>query len=135
MTKIFSIKKYYKWTLPEDVTIVIPKKYALPDFENEWVTIKNNVMTIHQGYSWDGCSPKRIIFDKIILGTWDGPVRSGRQICYYPSLFHDVLCQFKIGDRETADKIFKWSLKVEGFIFRGPYYSAVRVFGTFFDRF
>ena len=134
---VFSFKntyrKYYKWTLPCEVTIEIPKDYPLSDFENEWIIIKDNTMTIHKEYSWDGCSPKRILLNKYIIGTWDGPINkeTGEQICYYPSLIHDVLCQFRIGTRRNADHIFYWMMSLKGFKCRWLYYSAVRVFGLF----
>jgi hypothetical protein len=128
------IKKYYKWTLEDgDVTIIIPDKYKLPDFENEWVTIKDNVMTIRNGYSWDGCSPKRILFGKLIVGTWDGPIDpgTGKQVAYIPSLVHDILCQFEIGTRKRADRIFRYLLDLVDFKFKRLYYRAVRIFGFF----
>ena len=128
-------KRPYKWTLEEDFTIMLPCALTIPNFENEWCIIKNNTLTIKSGYSWDGCSPKRTLFGKLV-GTWDGNIleETEKQELYYPSLVHDVLCQFKIGKRKVNDQIFHWMMAKVDFELKELYYRAVRVFGCLFDR-
>ena len=123
------VRTFYKFTLEEDFELEIPPCFSVPDFHNEWVHIESNHMTITQKYSWDGCSPKKEIFKRWIVGTWDGPInpKTGKEWCYYASLVHDALCQFKIGSRFVADRIFRHLL--EGFIFKEAYYLAVRTYG------
>lgn len=130
------LKRPYKWTLSEDYFIRIPDEYPLPDFQNEWVTIVNNYMKVHSQYSWDGASFKRIIFGKLV-GIWDGLVieSTGKQQLYYPTLIHDILTQFRIGRRKTADQIFYWMMEDVGFKFKKLYYRAVRIFGKLFANY
>jgi hypothetical protein len=126
-------KHVYKWTLEDDFTIVIPNNLKLPDFENQWCKIESNVITVKRKYSWDGCSPKRKILG-MTIGTWDGPINpeTGKQWCYEASLIHDVLCQFGIGKRKTADAIFRYLLG--DFILKDVYYYAVRSFSIIFFK-
>lgn len=75
-------------------------------FDNEWLTIRNGVVTIQAGYAWDGCSPARRLPGGIWIGTPDGPLaENGRPVSYLPSLVHDALCQFRLdipGLRKSA---------------------------------
>jgi len=119
--------KYYKWTLEKDVTFTIPQRFPLSNFSNEWVAIIDNAITVRTGYSWDGCSPKIKIFG-LIIGTWDGIKKNDKQELYYPSLIHDALCQWKVGDRLVTDQIFLWMMHETRFIFRHLYYFAVRCY-------
>ncbi len=85
---------------------------------------------IFEGYSWDGCTPKFQLFGKV-LGTWDGPIdkKTGKPAAYYPSLVHDVLCQFENKvpyTRKEIDKIFYSLLKYYKFPYPRLYYNAVR---------
>ena len=119
--------KHYKWILEEDFVVEIPDKFKLPNFKNEFIEVTENKLIIFKGYAWDGCSPKRKIFG-ILVGTWDGRFdkNTGKQKCYYSSLVHDALCQFKIGNRKTIDDIFLWMMT--GFIFKRIYYNSVRLY-------
>ena len=65
------------------------------EFDNKWVTIKESTITIRAGYAWDGCSPKITFLGLLNFGTPDGILYLGKPWLYYPSLIHDVLCQFK----------------------------------------
>lgn len=123
---------YYKWTLEEDYVLDLNKvwegKYTLPNADHPYLKIKDNVITIPESYSWDGCTPKRKMFG-LIIGTWDGPENpeTGKQWCYYGSLVHDALYQYHIQTRKTADKLF-WEL-LKGFKLRNLYYRSVRICG------
>ena len=127
-----AIKKFYKFTLEDDYELEIPPCFPIPDFQNEWISIKSNHLIINKGYSWDGCSPKRILFGKFIVGTWDGNInpKTGLPQLYYPSLVHDSLCQFKIPTRKLSDDIFNWMMVGVNFPYRGIYYSMVRTFSV-----
>lgn len=116
----------YKWKLPEDYTTTISDKTII--FGNKWVNIQNGTMRISKGYAWDGCTPKWRI-KKLMFGIPDGKIdpETGKQMCYYASLVHDVLYQFVIGDRKDADEEFLKRMK--GFIHRRQYYYAVRHWG------
>ena len=137
-------KKVYIFTLEEDLVIKTDIKGAIYSsawyaelhggWEEEWLRIDpDGTITIKKGYSWDGCTPKRRIFGKVI-GTWDGPISPvhGKPMCYYPSCLHDALYQFKYEipvSRKQADVLFYEGLKQEGFKLAKLYYTAVRVFG------
>jgi hypothetical protein len=142
------MSKYYKWTLDEPVVIdlnilIRGRSFKFDDFHNKWCDITNNIMTISAQYSWDGCTPKRKLFNKFVIGTWDGPIIKSvrniyiclqpntkllfKQLCYYPSLLHDVICQFHIGKKKLADLLFKYMLFQLKFKLAIVYYGAVRL--------
>lgn len=99
-------------------------------FENNWVTIGDGVITIKQGYAWDGCSPAWYLPVVGWMGAPDGPVDSeGRPQSYYATLVHDALCQFRtellIPKKVTVD-LFKELLLRGGFPqWRANLYSKV----------
>jgi len=95
-----------------------------------WGTISQDGLMIKRGYSWDGCSPKFKIFG-ITFGTWDG-----RNDCLkYPSLVHDILCQFPNPlERAEIDKIFYEMMKKVDFSFAKLYYYAVRCYSVTMRR-
>lgn len=117
----------YKWKLEEDYIIDIDAS----DAEFEFVSIKDNRMTIKAGYAWNGCSPKFSLFGLKMIGTPDGIIdyQTGKQMCYYATLVHDALYQFKIGNRKNADLMFYNILKNANFKMAKLYYIVVRVFG------
>ena len=87
----------------------------------------------HDGYAWDGCTPKFVLFD-FLIGTPDGKLDYGTEkpITFFASMTHDLLYQFKREvplSRKTVDKLFYLILKDSGFIWSGVYYFFVRVFG------
>ena len=109
--------------LEEDITFFLPQ--PVDNYKNEYITIRDNRMTVHAPFFWNGCNPKRKFLGKI-WGTWDGPINkeTGLPATYYASLAHDVLCYFEdICDVETADLIFHDLM--DGFILQKPYYWAV----------
>lgn len=116
-----------------EIDIIIPGVYY---FSNDWFLIEINQnfveIRIRKNYSWDGCTPKFVVWD-ILFGTPDGAVDklTERPKCYYPSLVHDVLCQFKKDIRLTQkqiDQIFLYLMKEYNFSPAKLYYRAVRIF-------
>ena len=98
---------------------------------------KDGKITVTQGYSWDGCTPKLCFFD-ILLGTPDGVVHkdSGKPKTYYASLIHDALYQFLVEmpkvaqiTRRDADNFFFRIMEEYEFAPRWVYWIAVRLFG------
>lgn len=91
-------------------------------------------LTVTQGYSWNGCSPKFCFFD-LLLGTPDGVVdkETGRPKTYFASMVHDALYQFLRVDspisRRQADGCFLRLMGSSGFSLRYIYWLAVRMFG------
>ena len=88
------------------------------------------------GYSWNGCSPKRRIFGKVI-GVSDGPMTSHRILHYYhtkPMLYlasatHDAFAQFnpKGITRKRIDSNFQADMIDVGWKWHQAYYHGVRI--------
>jgi hypothetical protein len=109
-------------------------------FENEWLKLSNDgTVTVkgthHNGYAWDGCSPKLKIKD-IYVGTFEGVLNfsTGLSKTYYASLIHDVFYQFSretkiLVRRKEVDREFYIILKNNDFRLAKLYYIAVRLFG------
>ena len=57
------------------------------------VTFTRNLeMIVDAGYRWDGNSPKILLFNSLIVGTYDGDLMSdGKPRTYEASMIHDVL--------------------------------------------
>jgi len=117
----------YKWTLEEDYRVFVP---WIGECGREWGSIKDGWLTIRKGYSWNGCSPKFRI-GPLMFGTWDGNMnpKTGKQWCYHASLVHDFLCQYKLGSRHMADRMFHSML--HGFSLQELYFIAVCTAGFF----
>ena len=129
---IIKIHDCYKWTLDEDVGVEYPDEHVYCD--NGWVSIDQGHMIIRKGYSWDGCSPKFTILGVLRIGIPDGIIdsRTGKQSCYYASLYHDALYQFKIGKRSIADTMFLEVMKKANFPLAYVYWFLVRSISWFF---
>jgi len=87
-------------------------------------------LRIHAGYSWDGCSPKLRIFNKII-GIWDGPINEyGYPAAYRASLLYDFLCQYRPKGLtiQRIDNLFYRQLQADGFPFPRLYYFFVKLY-------
>jgi len=89
-------------------------------------SIEGRTLTVRSGFEWDGCTPSQL---------WGVPWLSvpSPAATAGPSLVHDVLCQFAGAadcpwDRDFADKEFARLLKVNGFVLRKLYVSAVRLY-------
>ena len=133
--------KHYKYTLQHDVKLklsCIPKYVTL---STKWFDLVNGELTVYKGYSWDGCSPKFVLFGKE-FGTWDGKKdKHGEEPCKYPSLAHDVMYQFlsyfnfKGVTRKMIDDEFRARMKAAGFKLANVYYLGVRLFGGIFNKY
>lgn len=134
---------YYKFTNDKEMEFHLPEYNGNSRYIVNKQTHKtlakidyNGILTVYEGYSWDGCSPKWELFETgIILGTWDGFVVDGEQQLKYPSMVHDVLCQMfhghddiKFYTRKDIDVIFRNMMKSYGVPYwqRVMYYYAVR---------
>lgn len=128
---MFGITQPYKWELNEGNFTFIHPYFVGVEVENEFIEIKDGILTIFDGYAWNGCSPKFSIFGLKIVGTLDGEVyyKTGKQKAYYPSLVHDAMCQFMPIRRKEADIIFKEMLEYYEFTLAPLYYAGVRTFG------
>ena len=135
------MSKYYKYTLKKDYECFIEKLIGV-NFSNEWLSIKNGVLVVRAGYSWDGCSPKfqfKVFGKKIVIGVPDGK----NDKLKFPSLVHDVLCQFGrkiLITKQTVNSIFYDMMKAVKWRFAKLYYFAVNVylrenrFGGYYDK-
>ena len=136
---LFQLEKDYSFK-SEEVSIQPNEDLEFRDERHKlWLEIKQDgTITVKEGYAWDGCSPKFNILDLFWVGTPDGAIDEGKPITYYASLVHDALGQFRKEeempfDRKQRDLIFAEML--EGFIFQGLYYMAVRIFGPLYSSF
>lgn len=113
--------KCYKWTTKEDYCFPSIKTHKYAKLGN-FGSIGHYGLHIVKGYSWDGASPKVCVFGKII-GTWDGK----NDCLKFPTLVHDILCQFDNPlTRKEIDQIFYKLMKDVGFPYAKTYYRAVR---------
>ena len=119
----------YLYTLEADYTCQYP--VDSPDCEHPFVSVKDCVMTVRAGYSWNGCSPKHNIMDLKITGTPEGVIdfRTGKPKTYYGSLCHDVRYQYQIGSKKNADICFLCALWAADFVLADVYYWFVDKFG------
>ena len=120
-------KKHYKYKLGKDGYKLKHSALDGITFNNKWVTIANGYMYIRAGYAWDGCSPK-IKIAGIVVGIPDGP----NDECKYPSLVHDIFCQFinEISvSKITVLRIFKDMLYRADWCLAEEYVAAVDKFG------
>lgn len=120
----------YKYTITQPFTFQINLSF-LKDvvFISEWLVIVNNNITILENYSWDGCSPKFKINNKIV-GTPDFV-----SYTYKASLLHDALYQYAGRHslaRKQCDDIFLIVMNLNKFKLASFYYRMTRIFGGFF---
>lgn len=111
----------YKFKVEENFSIELPFKIA--DFEHQYASLKDGILSIKKGYAWDGAS---------------GPIINTRDTLV-ASLVHDVLYQaMRLNlikssreNRKIADKNFFEILKMHSVnsIRRKVWYFAVRLFG------
>ena len=79
----------YKFTLDQDYIFDLsPFTLISHNIQKPWMRIEGTKLIIPAGYSWDGCSPKFKIGNKI-FGTPDFEEKTK-----YASLVHDVLYQY-----------------------------------------
>ena len=119
--KYSKYKHKYKFKVEENFSIELP--FKIPDFEHQYASLKDGILSVKRGYAWDGASGP-------IINTQDTLVAS---------LVHDVLYQamrlnlIKSSEenKRIADKNFFEILKMHGVnsIRRKVWYFAVRLFG------
>jgi len=122
---LFTLTQDYSW----DASQLIARDIA---FDNPWLRINLGMITVKQGYSWDGCSPKWALADLCVIGTPDGRLHHGLPITYHASLIHDTLVQFRHLlpiTRQQATAIFDAMLAECDFFWRQLYVWAVSHFG------
>lgn len=97
----------------------------------EWLRIDRRILTLAEGYAWNGNSPKRWYPVIGWIGTPD-PVRTR-----LASAFHDALCQFARVQgmpfgQPQIDLIFYHILHRSRFLFARSWHGAVKDFGSLF---
>ena len=126
--------KIYKYTTEDENSIYVHFLKNL-SFGYKTLNCEKGWCTIPKGYSWDGCSPKMVIFGKII-GTPDG----GKNETKESSMWHDVFYQYKsdlskLGvTRYEVDVFFLFLLTKKGWKYSNLYYYGVRLFGGLYGK-
>jgi hypothetical protein len=114
----------YKFTLKESETRYFEFLKGVW-FKGDFLAIRHGYVTIKEGYSHNGCSPKWKVGGKII-GTWDGP----NGILEDASRWHDVFYQYSKNIKVKRIDVDRQFLEDMGdFPLRKEYYTAVRAFG------
>lgn len=136
MLKIERIR--WLFTLEQDFSyqtkLILPQSYEFYSDRGKVLLriTKTGLITVYQGYSWDGCTPK-FKFGSYSIGTYDGYITNGKPATYYASLVHDALYQFldKLPiNRKNADDIFLDLMRT--YRYKYVYYIVVRLFGWIF---
>ncbi len=103
---------------------------------SEWLEITTSgqitVKANQDGYSWDGCTPKRSVLNLFIVGVPDGHIdyRTMMPYTYYASLVHDALYQYLNSVPVSKDKIDLLFLEMLGdFKLRKLYHFFVKHLG------
>ena len=127
----------YPYVFVQRTNYSVPTGWILDKpYVAEWLQISvHGVLTVKAnktGYAWDGCTPKRSLFNLWVVGAPDGHFdhRTGKPFTYYASMVHDALYQYLDTipvPKKEVDRLF---LKMLGdFKARWFYYSMVRLFG------
>lgn len=111
MKLLLKMQGKYKYQLESDYNYFNPRLIGIT-LNEKWATISKGVITVKQGYCWDGC-------------TWSPDFKN----TYYASLIHDTLYQYHV-DKKVADLVFLDIMKRDGFALRKIYYYAVKWFGV-----
>jgi hypothetical protein len=126
----------YKFKITEDFEYPDTGWSLDHQFVAKWLEIdtdgKLKVKANESGYAWDGCTPKKSIFNLLIIGTPDGHIdyRTMQPFTYHASMVHDVLYQYLDSVPVTKKQIDRLFLKMLGdFKPRYIYYLFVRLFG------
>lgn len=130
-------KRRWRWETVKPVTLEL----AFPGWKEEIAFLDGrgieravligNRWTMHPGYAWNGCSPKRWVPCLGWIGTPDTPDN------LLGSAFHDLGCQFVETkhfplSRAQVDELFGLILRRSGFKWAGLYSGAVKDFGPLF---
>lgn len=120
----------YKFTLDQDYIFDLsPFTLISHNIQKPWMRIEGTKLIIPAGYSWDGCSPKFKIGNKI-FGAPDFGEKTK-----YASLVHDVLYQYAgihFINKDSSDYIFYSIMKNNNFNGAKFYYFMVKQFGDYF---
>jgi hypothetical protein len=130
------LKRYFrKWCRTDyiykldDPLVIDLRAFAkwLPDTRNEWFSLIGGILTIHEQYAWNGCSPRIKLFNRWSIGAWNGP----EECLKIPSCAHDLLYQYTPCKKWVADLIFLYLAFVHStpIVLAVAYYNAVVVFG------
>jgi hypothetical protein len=121
------VKSCMYYTLDREQSFLLPIKGKY--YNSQYINlIEDGILTVCEGYSWNGCSPKFEIFD-VIIGTPEGVKFGQYSKTYFPSLVHDILYQIRVCPRKKADQIFLDMMRSRKFKLAYLYYIAVRLFG------
>ena len=127
----------WRYKLFEDISIIIPhlaghtRSISFRDAKRrEWARIDGQVLTIREGYSWNGASPK-VWFLGRWWGTPDYPATRLASLC------HDIFYQFvNVADwpipYKTCNDLFFDIMRASGFKWTCIYHGAVHRFGKKF---
>ncbi len=126
----------YKFKIMEDYEYTDTSWNLNEDFITQWLEIskggKVTVKANENGFAWDGCTPKKSLWNLFIIGVPDGHVdyRTMKPHTYYASLVHDALYQYLDSVPVTKKAIDRLFLKMLGdFKLRYIYYFFVRALG------
>ncbi len=124
---------YIKY-VSNDKDVIFGAVKVLSDYETLSRNSNQAVLevNIRKGYSWDGCTPKTKIKNKVI-GIWDGFTDATTLLpdCYNASLVHDFLLQFRhqtLLPIDVINTVFYQQLNKDNFIFSKLYYNAVLLY-------
>lgn len=114
---------------------LLPKNFKLQFNDSKGIkrmVITSYSITVFEGYAWDGCTPKRNIFNHWV-GTPDFPET------ILASLIHDALRQFESTEhfpfsRELQDQIFYYILRANGFRLSWIYLAGVNLGSCLFKK-
>ncbi len=132
MTRILSELRYtsggrYRFCLTADLAVDLGLglngNHVLRDGETDWAILRGDILTIFEGYAFDGCSPAWQIF-----GRWFGTPTPRKAVA--AAAVHDCLRGYLGLDclhytRKDTDDVFWNMLKAEGFPMGGVYHGAV----------
>lgn len=128
----------WRYKLFEDISIIIPhlaghtRSISFRDAKRrEWARIDGQVLTIREGYVWNGCSPTRYF---PIIGWIGTPTPPSVRLA---SLVHDAMFQFvNVADwpipYKTCNDLFFDIMRASGFRWTCIYHGAVHRFGKRF---
>lgn len=129
------IRHQWLYTLSEDYAYEHSMLEGLT-WTAPWAYIRNGKLTVKAGYSWDGATPKRQFLGLWTWGTPDGILRKGKPWLYYPTLVHDVACQYGLDkdigfplDAKASHQLFYYAMEEVEWELAPLYFRAVKWFG------
>ena len=131
-------QRRWRYVLDEPLQLSLPELLlGTHDFADEygkvWLSLRRKALIVHEGYAWNGCSPKWGMF-----GKWIGtPDFAGTVMA---SGVHDSLCQFSHCrcmplERGDIDEVFGAVMRLHGFRAWWLYYGAVAALGGVYRLF